>query len=86
MIKVFSSGIKKIENLSVFLKEEIASNEMHVVGWGHKPSARKAIRFAHEHRLAYLSLEDGFMRSVGLGSRGISPIGMIVEKKAGRKG
>lgn len=81
MIKVFSSGIKKIENLSVFLKEEIASNEMHVVGWGHKPSARKAIRFAHEHRLAYLSLEDGFMRSVGLGTRGISPIGMIVEKK-----
>lgn len=38
-----------------------------VLAWGRKPSATKAERFAHRHQLPLLRLEDGFLRSVGLG-------------------
>jgi len=39
-----------------------------VIGWGRKPSALVAARLAYQHGLPFVSLEDGFLRSVGLGS------------------
>ena len=38
-----------------------------VIGWGCKPSAVAAAKFADRHRLGLLRLEDGFLRSVCLG-------------------
>jgi capsular polysaccharide export protein len=38
-----------------------------VIAWGRKPSAATALRFADRHGLRLLRLEDGFLRSVGLG-------------------
>ena len=38
-----------------------------VLAWGLKPSAVKAAAFASRHNLPLLRLEDGFLRSVGLG-------------------
>lgn len=38
-----------------------------VIGWGNKPSAIKAAQFARRHNLPFWRLEDGFLRSVGLG-------------------
>lgn len=39
-----------------------------VLAWGRKPSARKAEAWARRHGLPVLWLEDGFLRSVGLGA------------------
>ncbi|MDR1656929.1 MAG: capsular polysaccharide biosynthesis protein, partial [Deltaproteobacteria bacterium] len=50
-----------------------------VIGWGHKPTANKARRYALAHRLPYLALEDGFLRSLDLGCRGTQPLSMVVD-------
>lgn len=50
-----------------------------VIGWGHKPTAAKARRYAAEHRLPYVALEDGFLRSLGLGCRGAQPLSLVVD-------
>ena len=86
MIHVFSSGISKIQNLEIFLQDEIkkygeltfhgawespkAQSGDLVIGWGHKKTAEKARVFAHKHALPYLALEDGFLRSLRLGVEG----------------
>lgn len=48
-----------------------------VVGWGHKGNTMVAIEFAHKHGLPYLRLEDGFLRSVGLGVEGDTALSMV---------
>jgi capsular polysaccharide export protein len=35
-----------------------------VVGWGHRPTIRKARAYAERHGLPFVRLEDGFLRSV----------------------
>ena len=37
------------------------------MGWARKPSGQKAIEFAKKNNSPFLLLEDGFIRSVGLG-------------------
>jgi len=37
------------------------------VGWGRKKSGQKAIKLAKKHQSSFLLLEDGFIRSIGLG-------------------
>ena len=44
----------------------VNSNDL-VVGWGHKKTSTKARAFASQHALPYLAVEDGFLRSIGLG-------------------
>lgn len=50
-----------------------------VLGWGHKPTADKARRYAAEHGLPYVALEDGFLRSLDLGCRGAQPLSLVVD-------
>jgi len=38
-----------------------------VVGWGLKGKFQQAAAFAERHALPYLAIEDGFLRSIGLG-------------------
>jgi capsular polysaccharide export protein len=38
-----------------------------VAGWGRRPSTLRARAFAARHGLPFIALEDGFLRSVGLG-------------------
>ncbi|HEX2877722.1 MAG TPA: hypothetical protein VHP33_41015 [Polyangiaceae bacterium] len=49
-----------------------------VAGWGHKPTAARARAYAEQHHLPYLALEDGFLRSVGLGGTE-PPLSLIVD-------
>jgi len=49
-----------------------------VAGWGHKPTAERARRYASQHGLPYLALEDGFLRSVGLGGSE-PPLSLVVD-------
>ena len=50
-----------------------------VIGWGHKPTADKARRYAARNNLPYIALEDGFLRSLDLGCKGAQPLSLVVD-------
>lgn len=50
-----------------------------VAGWGLKPSSRKARAHAKRHQLPYVAIEDGFLRSWGLGVEGHPPHSLVVD-------
>ena len=58
-------------------KENFSSS--FVIGWGHKPTAAKARRYAAQHNLPYIALEDGFLRSLDLGCKGAQPLSLVVD-------
>ncbi|WP_227105615.1 capsular polysaccharide biosynthesis protein [Chromobacterium rhizoryzae] len=51
-----------------------------VVGWGLRPSARRARAFALQRGLPYIALEDGFLRSLGLGVNGEPPLSLLIDE------
>lgn len=82
--RIFSKGILKIPFLTSFLPEmrltlTNSKNIQQVVGWGYRPSTKKARDFAVRHQLSFIALEDGFLRSVGLGVEGYPPLSMVVD-------
>lgn len=81
MIRVFSAGIRRIPHWEAFLAKEqtqFVDSEV-VVGWGHKPTAAKARSYAKAKNLPYVALEDGFLRSLGLGVNGAAPVSLTVD-------
>lgn len=76
---------KKNPNLLAFLPE-IAGIVMSapeadaVIGWGRKQTSAKAISTATSRQLPYLALEDGFLRSLGLGFAGEPPLSLVVDR------
>lgn len=83
---VFSRGIQSIPHIDQFLNADLQkiwcftqANLEGVVGWGLKPTAEKARRFAAKKSLPYIALEDGFLRSVGLGVDGDAPHSLVVD-------
>src|SRR5690606_29954629 len=52
-----------------------------VIGWGMKPTAEAGRRYAKTHGLPYIALEDGFLRSVGLGETGAASLSLIVDDR-----
>jgi capsular polysaccharide export protein len=50
-----------------------------VLGWGLKPTAAAGRRLAAKRGLPYVALEDGFLRSVGLGESGATSLSLIVD-------
>ena len=90
MILTKSSGIKKIPNLEKFFSEPIKfihwynwfspNSEMKIIGWGRRPSFYKAQKYALKHNIPLLTLEDGFIRSIGLGVQGYQPLSLIVDE------
>ncbi|WP_020682482.1 capsular polysaccharide biosynthesis protein [Marinobacterium rhizophilum] len=87
MIGYFSPGIARIPFLDELLQSpsrRIGWNTprtaiSQVVGWGLKPTADRARRYAAKKGLPYLSLEDGFLRSLGLGVAGAPLHSLIVD-------
>lgn len=49
-----------------------------VIAWGRKPSATAAQAYADQHGLSLLRLEDGFLRSVGMGDQE-PPLSIVVD-------
>ena len=49
-----------------------------VVGWGLRPSTRRALAYARKHQLPYLALEDGFLRSFGTGDH-FPPLSLVMD-------
>lgn len=83
---IFSRGILKIPHLNAFLhdSELISYSRLtktiradNVIGWGLRPSAGKARAYAEQHYLPYIALEDGFLRSLGLGVMGYPPFSVV---------
>lgn len=74
---IFSSGIQRICSFHNYL--DLSSNENVVLGWGNKPNTKKARDYAAKHNLPYWALEDGFLRSVGLGVDGHPPLSLVVD-------
>ncbi len=48
-------------------------------GWGRKPSGLNALRLANQKNRPFFALEDGFVRSVGLGQYGEPPLSIIMD-------
>ncbi|SEG54849.1 capsular polysaccharide export protein [Marinobacterium lutimaris] len=52
----------------------------HIAGWGLKPSASRAREYAGKLGVPFISLEDGFLRSLGLGVDGAPLHSLIVDR------
>lgn len=50
-----------------------------MLGWGRKKSYRRASRFAQDHELAMLTLEDGFLRSLTSGKHSRYACSMVID-------
>lgn len=83
-----SSGIGRIRSLGSFLPEFAEFKDLSrpprkrvnaIIGWGLKATADRARRLAVRQKVPYIALEDGFLRSMGLGVRGYAPHSMVVD-------
>lgn len=80
-------GVAAIAHLEAFLPEcerlvratRPVQDIDSVAGWGFKPTARYARRLAAKRGWTYLALEDGFLRSAGLGEAGSPPISLLAD-------
>lgn len=50
-----------------------------MLGWGRKRAASRARAMADRHGLPFISIEDGFLRSFGLGVNGAPALSLIVD-------
>lgn len=58
-----------------------AADITHIAGWGRKPIALRAMHYAARWKRPFVTLEDGFMRSVGLGVRGVKPLALALDHR-----
>lgn len=88
MLGIFSGGIWRIPFRESFLPgphQKLSSQRPVPPGinavavWGFRPSARKPAEMAQAARLPVVRLEDGFIRSLGLGVQGCPPLSMVVD-------
>ena len=87
-IATFSKGLAGRRHLPAVLgarvrllgKKENPSDLSAVIGWGLKDNTGKARAFASRQGLPYLSVEDGFIRSIGLGVQRAEPFGFIFDR------
>lgn len=70
-----SVGVQLVPNLTRFLEAPVVyrprfkpAHVRAVLGWGLKGKSLQALAQARQHGLPYVALEDGFLRSVGLGN------------------
>lgn len=83
---VLSKGAQRISTLPLLLPDysllcsdaSAAGQADAVLAWGNKPSAVKAREVARKANLSVLTVEDGFIRSVGLGSDD-PPLSLVVD-------
>lgn len=80
---VFSRQLLRLPDLGHFFPEVKISSPHHkcdgVFGWGYRPTAAKARQYAQLHQIPYIALEDGFLRSIGLGVNHYPPFSLIYD-------
>jgi capsular polysaccharide export protein len=85
MYGVFNHGLRKLPGLEEFLEGPVAcciwrapTGISATAGWGNKASSRRAREVAAQRGVPFLRLEDGFLRSVGLGSQE-APLSVVID-------
>jgi capsular polysaccharide export protein len=87
-VAVFSPKISRWRNIAALYgarevvlrpKPGSASQIDAVIGWGDKVFSDRALRYARDHHIPYLRAEDGFLRSIGLGSQGFPPLSVVLD-------
>ena len=87
-VDVLAHGIvRKVPHLHAFLPEAERigfrlrpnSGTAAIAGWGYRPTAERARRLAEKLGVPYWALEDGFLRSVDLGSNGAAPLSLVAD-------
>lgn len=82
-IGVASHAIAGMPHLSAFFGgrpiTRAASEGALVAGWGRKPSGDAARRLGQRTNRPWLLLEDGFIRSVGLGKAGAPSVSLVLD-------
>ncbi|MWN91218.1 capsular polysaccharide biosynthesis protein [Gilliamella sp. Pra-s65] len=84
-VLVFSKKILTINSINhffpnlLFCKKNINRKFDAVAGWGYRPTTIKARAYATKHLLPFIALEDGFLRSIGLGLEGYPPLSLIAD-------
>ena len=73
-------SIKAILNYKLQYKPCISSTKAMVVGWGEKSNTIEAKAYAKKRKIPYVHLEDGFIRSVGLGVDNAPSFSIVVDK------
>lgn len=85
-VAVFSKKILKIKNINQFFPDLFFVSKKKrkkadaIAGWGYRPTTIIARKYANEHAIPFISLEDGFLRSTGLGLAGSPPLSLIADK------
>ena len=88
ILGIYSGGIWRIPHLASFLPGEpvrlspyktIPEQVNAIAVWGHRPSAQKPVALAQSVGLPVIRLEDGFIRSLGLGVQGCPPLSIVVD-------
>ncbi|MWP61799.1 capsular polysaccharide biosynthesis protein [Gilliamella sp. Pas-s25] len=84
-VAVFSKKILAIKDINYFFSDlSFVSIKKQkkidaVAGWGYRPTTVKARAYATKHLLPFIALEDGFLRSIGLGLEGFPPLSLIAD-------
>ncbi|MFT4021733.1 MAG: capsular polysaccharide biosynthesis protein [Acinetobacter sp.] len=86
MLLVCSKKMAQIPAIEIFTQHQIAykrlalnENTCAIAGWGRKASFFRAQQLAETKRLDCICLEDGFIRSLGLGKQGFPPLSLVVD-------
>lgn len=88
MIGIYSRGIWKIPHLREFLGKsyrkiaftgDIPGDITAIAVWGMKENTTRPVTLAKASDLPVLRLEDGFIRSLGLGVMGYPPLAIVVD-------
>jgi len=82
--KLYSTSKKLTREVKLFLKikkyriiDKIRVFDTVSYGWGRKRSGIKAVEIAHEKNSSFVLLEDGFIRSIGLGVDGSASFSLV---------
>lgn len=85
-VALFSKKILSIKNINqffpnlFFIYKNNKKKADAIAGWGYRPTTAKARLYASKYNLPFISLEDGFLRSVGFGIEGFPPLSLIADK------
>lgn len=89
MLGATSLGILRWPLLEVFLAEKVVhcgrlsfkKKIRAIVGWGLRPSTLRSRAFAKKYGLPFIALEDGFLRSYGIGEN-FPPMSLVVDEQS----
>jgi capsular polysaccharide export protein len=80
-----SRGILAIPHLAAFFDgrpiERCVPSSAGVIGWGRRPSGERARAFAARRGVPFALIEDGFLRSVGLGKTGAATVSLVADDR-----